>query len=165
MTTLFRTFSICIAAAFTLAAAGLAQAQGVGNTSADARAGIAKLVRGPVTVAGTAGPRQLQPGDALAADDRITTGDDGSASVVLRDGTVLVVGPKSTMEMRGFAFDSTTNEGNVAINLLRGSMRMVTGLIGKHRHDAVKLTTPTSTIGILGTDIIVAVEEPTAAAR
>ena len=37
--------------------------------------------------------------------------------------------------------------------------RMLTGLIGKTRPESVNITTPTSTIGVLGTDFIVQVPE------
>lgn len=130
-----------------------------------ARAGTVKLVNGSVVVQNSTGERPLQSGDALTAADRIVTGADSSASVVLRDGTVMVIGPSSRLELKAFSFDSTTHEGNLAVSVLRGTMRMVTGLIGKTRHDAVKVDTPTSTVGILGTDFIVEVEEPAAAGK
>lgn len=129
------------------------------------RAGTVKLVKGQVSVQNAGGERALQSGDALTAADRIVTGADSSASVVLRDGTVMVVGPASRLELKAFSFDSTTHEGNLAVSVLRGTMRMVTGLIGKNRHDAVKVDTPTSTVGILGTDFIVEVEDPAAAGK
>ena len=37
-------------------------------------------------------------------------------------------------------------------------MRMITGLIGKGHPEAVKINTPTSLIGVLGTDFIVKAE-------
>jgi ferric-dicitrate binding protein FerR (iron transport regulator) len=95
------------------------------------------------------------PGDALGAVDRIVTGPDSSASVVLRDDTTLVVGPSSRLDLKEFHFDGTTHEGGMLVSLLRGSMRMITGLIGKTNPDAVRVETQTATIGIRGTDFIV----------
>ena len=79
--------------------------------------------------------------------------------MVLRDGTVMVLGANSRMELKNFAFDATTYEGNVAVALMRGTMRMITGLVGKTRHDAVQVNTPTALIGIRGTDFIVEVDD------
>ena len=86
-------------------------------------------------------------------------GDNSAVSVVLRDGTTMVLGANSHVDLKNFTYDATTQEGNVLVSVLRGSMRMLTGLIGKTRPDAIKVTTPTSTIGILGTDFIVEVAE------
>lgn len=98
---------------------------------------------------------QLQPGDAVNPLEKIQTGPNGAASVRLRDGTVLVLGPRSQLDLKQFRFNTTTHEGNVMLSLLQGSMRMVSGLIAKKSPDAVRIDTPTATIGIRGTDFIV----------
>ena len=77
------------------------------------------------------------------------------ASLVLRDGTALVLGPDSRLDLKQFHFDSTTQDGGLLVSLLRGSLRMVSGLIGKTNPDAVRVDTQTATIGIRGTDFIV----------
>jgi hypothetical protein len=124
--------------------------------SAEPQAGFVKSVRGNVQLLSTAGtPRAANAGDALAAVDRILTGPDSSASVVLRDDTTLVVGPSSRLDLKEFHFNATTHEGGVLVSLLRGSMRMITGLIGKTNPDAIRVETQTATIGIRGTDFIV----------
>ncbi len=138
---------------FLLVAAGLTQAQ----TRTDIRAGTMKMVQGQTTVATPGGERELQPGDAVTTADRISTGANSGASFVLRDGTTMVLGANSHVELTNFAYDPTTQEGNVLVSVLRGTMRMLTGLIGKTRPESIKVITPTSTIGILGTDFIVQV--------
>ncbi|MDQ0026945.1 hypothetical protein J2X90_004772 [Variovorax paradoxus] len=142
-------------------AAALAQAQSpssapVAKPVAEPQAGFVKSVRGNVQLLSAAGTsRTASAGDALAAVDRIVTGPDSSASVVLRDDTTLMVGPSSRLDLKEFHFNSTTHEGGVLISLLRGSMRMITGLIGKTNPDAIRVETQTATIGIRGTDFIV----------
>ena len=78
-----------------------------------------------------------------------------AASLTLKDGTVLAVGPDSVMDLSEFAFNSTTQEGSMLVNLVRGSLRMATGLIAKLKPEQVKVTTPTTVIGVRGTDFIV----------
>lgn len=150
--------------------AGLAQAQTTPSAAAstavttatpvaakaDLQAGFVKSVRGNVQLLnGSGATRPANPGDAIGAVDRIVTGPDSSASVVLRDDTTLVVGPSSRLDLKEFHFDGTTHEGGMLVSLLRGSMRMITGLIGKTNPDAVRVETQTATIGIRGTDFIV----------
>ena len=123
---------------------------------ADIQAGFVKSVRGNVQLLnGSGATRPASPGDPVGAVDRIVTGPDSSASVVLRDDTTLVVGPSSRLDLKEFHFDATTHEGGMLLSLLRGSMRMITGLIGKTNPDAVRVETQTATIGIRGTDFIV----------
>ena len=145
-------------------AMSLAQAQTPAPPSAPAaptppaelQAGFVKSVRGNVQLLSAAGTaRTAAAGDALAVVDRIVTGPDSSASVVLRDDTTLVVGPSSRLDLKEYHFDATTHDGSILVSLLRGSLRMITGLIGKAHPDAIRVETQTATIGIRGTDFIV----------
>lgn len=134
----------------------LACAGALAQAPAAEHAGILKSVRGSVQLLNTDGTaRHARAGDAIAPIDRIVTEADSAASLVLRDGTTMVVGPSSRLDLKQFHFDSTTRDGGLLISLLRGSLRMVTGLIGKTHPDAVRVETQTATIGIRGTDFIV----------
>ena len=145
----FRT--IAAFAALVLATA-TASAQGA-NLSPSEHAGFVKSVRGDVQLLSAAGVmRPARSGDEVAPIERIVTGKDSAASVVLRDGTTLVVGPSSRLDLKEFA---TTQDGGMLVSLLRGTMRMISGLIGKTNPDAVQIETQTVTIGIRGTDSIV----------
>ncbi|HYP69741.1 MAG TPA: FecR family protein, partial [Variovorax sp.] len=97
-------------------------------------------------------------GDAVAATHKIETEAASGASVVLRDGTVLVLGPSSQLDLKQFSFDTTTQEGGLFVSLARGSLRMISGLLGK-RPETVRIDTQTATIGIRGTDFIVTSED------
>jgi hypothetical protein len=119
-------------------------------------AGILKSVHGDVKVLGPNGSvRTASSGDTVAPIDRIVTGPDSGASVVLRDGTRMVLGPSSRLDFKDFHFDSTTQEGGMFLSLLQGSLRMISGLIGKLHPDAVRVETPMAVIGIRGTDFII----------
>ncbi len=146
--------------ALAVASAGALAQSSAGNArsaiAASEHAGILKSVRGSVRLLGVDGSeRTARAGDAVAPIDRITTEADSAASVVLRDGTAIVLGPSSRLDMKQFHFDATTRDGGLLVSLLRGSLRMITGLIGKTHPDAVRIETPTATIGIRGTDFIV----------
>ncbi len=127
-------------------------------TPTDGRSGTFKSVQGDVTVVNGEERRAAVVGAGLHESERVLTGADGMTSLVLKDGTVLSIGNNSTFDLAKFQFDSTTNEGNVLVSLLRGSMRMVTGLIAKLKPEQVKVQTPTTVIGVRGTDFIVEVK-------
>ncbi len=124
-------------------------------TAGDNRLGTFKSVQGEVTVTRADGRRAAVVGDGIAAMDRLVTGANSAAAVTLKDGTVISLGPDSSLELEQFQFDSTTEEGNLAVRLLRGSLRMVTGLIAKLKPENVRVITPTTVIGVRGTDFIV----------
>lgn len=125
-------------------------------TPAPTHAGFVKSVRGAVQLRSVDGSlRAARSGDPMAATDQVVTDAASAASIVLRDGTALMVGPSSQFELKTFHFDATTQDGSVLVSLLRGSLRMITGLIGRTHPEAVRVDTQTATIGIRGTDFIV----------
>lgn len=124
-----------------------------------ADSGTAKVVRGDVRVerAGTSVP--LLVGDMVMEKDRIVVPADGSAGITLRDDTRISVGPRSTLVINGFSFDPKTQDGSVDTSILSGTMRYVTGLVGRLKPCAVRVATATATIGVRGTEFIVEVAD------
>jgi hypothetical protein len=143
-------------------ASATAEASAANSQEANAsHAGYLKSIHGTVRIVRPSGDARIaRTGDSLAASDRVETDADSGASVVMRDGTMMVVGPMSQLDLLQFSFDTTTHDGNVFVKLLRGSMRMVTGLIGKKNPEAIRVDTQTATIGIRGTDFIVTADGP-----
>jgi hypothetical protein len=126
------------------------------------QAGFVKTLKGTVQLFGpeaNAAARPALAGDLLLPGGRITTGPDSAASVVLRDGTTLVVGPSSQFELKAFSFDATTHDGSLLASLLKGSLRMITGLLGKSHPEAVRVETQFAFVGVRGTDFIVQADE------
>jgi ferric-dicitrate binding protein FerR (iron transport regulator) len=124
-------------------------------TPGDTRDGTFKTVRGEVTVMRQNTRIAAMVGAGLDSSDRIVTGPNSAAAITLKDGTVLSVGPDSSVDLKEFKFNSTTQDGNVLVNLARGTLRMATGLIAKVKPQNVKVTTPTTVVGVRGTDFIV----------
>ena len=148
--------STILAGLFLTGGMALAQAPATVSASIAPQAGFLKSVRGDVQLLSADGStRSAAAGDPVATVDRIVTGADAAASVVLRDGSALMIGPSSRLDVKEFHFDATTQDGGMLMSLLRGSLRMITGLIGKTNPDAVRIETQTATIGIRGTDFIV----------
>ncbi|MCK6391970.1 MAG: FecR domain-containing protein [Azonexus sp.] len=122
-------------------------------------AGIVKTLQGPVQIVRSGNPRDVTVGDPVQAGDRVLVGKGGSVGISMRDETLISLGPNSVFDIRAFAYNPTTREGEVDTSIIRGSLRYVTGLIGKLNPRAVKVSTPTATIGIRGTEFIVDVPD------
>ena len=113
--------------------------------------GKVERVQGTARISGNLGERNAQAQAAIEEGDRITT--ERGAEVVLRmkDGAVIAVRPSSSIEITNYRFDKSDSDNSV-INLFRGALRKVTGLIGKNNKDNVSVRTATATIGVRGTD-------------
>lgn len=123
----------------------------------DQRAGTLKTVVGDVHLGQGGAALAAQEGGGLRQADRIVTGRNASTTFTLKDGTVISVGPNSTLELAKVQFDTTTQEGSLMLSLLQGTIRVVTGWLGKLHPEQVKVITPTSVVGVRGTDFIVEV--------
>ena len=121
----------------------------------DARDGTIKTVQGDVSLLRGDAHITAVVGGPVLSSDRIQTGAHSATAITMMDGTVLSVGSSSLVELKSFQFNSTTEEGNLLVNLVYGTLRMTTGLLAKFKPEQVKVTTPTTVIGVRGTDFIV----------
>jgi hypothetical protein len=92
--------------------------------------------------------RVLRIGNDLQANERVTTLKQDRAHVVFLDNTSLTIGPNSEVVLDRFVFDPNRGVGEIGLSTVKGSMRVVGGLISKTSTITVK--SPTSTMGIRG---------------
>jgi hypothetical protein len=97
-------------------------------------------------------------GTHLQATDIVVTGADGSAGITFIDNSLLSVGPNSVLQIERYAFNSTTHEGVFDTTLSRGTLSVVSGKIAKQSPDAMKVRTPSSILGVRGTEFLVRTE-------
>lgn len=128
-----------------------------GAWAQELRSGTLKSVMGEVHVTKGDDRRVAAPGGGVTEMERIVTGPNGIAVLLLRDGTQLTVGPNSQVDLTRFQFDSTTQTGSLVVRVILGTIRMVTGVLGKLAPENVKVMTPSSTVSVRGTDFIVEV--------
>lgn len=121
------------------------------------RIGTLNKVDGPVYLERAGTSVLAESGAGLEASDRLRTTATGAVSATLRDGTVVVLGPGSVIELTRFLFDSTTEDGDFSALLIKGSLRLISGLIARVNPTHYKVHTPTTVISVRGTDFIVEV--------
>lgn len=109
------------------------------------------VLRGSATVTRSSDMIAITNGMALEVADRITTESKSRLQIILKDDTVVTIGPNST-----FVFDAYNYGGKddsvVKMRIDRGFFRSVTGKIGKIAPERFKVKTSSATIGIRGTD-------------
>ena len=98
--------------------------------------------------------RKMVDGASVYPGDIIETGAVSKGVLVFRDESRMTLGASTRFKVDTFVFDEKNpNEGKFFVSLLRGSMRALTGLIGKGNTRNVGFTTDTATIGIRGTGL------------
>jgi hypothetical protein len=89
---------------------------------------------------------------AILQGDTLITERETYARVKFVDNGEIVLRPGSEVAVSKYLYDDKDPKNDsVAISLVKGGLRAVTGLVGKRNHDAVNFDTPTATIGIRGT--------------
>lgn len=100
--------------------------------------------------------RLLSERSEVRQGDLITTERDSYAQVRFTDGGVMTLRPNTQVRLERYQFsEGQPDNDSFAISLLKGGLRKITGLIGKRgSREAFRLTTPTATVGIRGTDFV-----------
>jgi hypothetical protein len=115
---------------------------------------VTELVGTAQRIPDGAAPIALKNGDAINERDTVQTGENSGVVLRFEDGQRATIGASSRMTVNAYTYDlKDPAKSNVLLSLLTGSMRAITGLIGKSRPDKVAFRAGTATIGIRGTDV------------
>jgi len=114
-------------------------------------AGIAQFIAGDVNIRGADGKTDaLLKGKDIESGQAIVTGANGRAQVRFSDGGLISLQPNTEFKIASYVDKADPQQDRFLVDLLRGSMRAITGLIGKRNRANYKVTTTTATIGIRG---------------
>lgn len=123
------------------------------SPSSYASNGTVILAKGVVTATSAdKSSRVLAKGASIEEGDVINTAKKSFAVIRMLDNTKLTLKPGTTIAIGKFSVEKGKEEA--CINLVKGGLRTVTGLIGKRRPDSFQVDTPIASIGIRGTDFI-----------
>jgi hypothetical protein len=102
----------------------------------------------------TGAKRRVVDGASVYPGDTIETGPGTKVLLAFRDNSRLTLGSNTQFRVDSFVFDDKEpSEGRFLVTLLRGSLRALTGLIGKANNRNVGFATANATIGIRGTGL------------
>ena len=124
-------------------------------TWADSAAKALFVTGSPVVTAITGQVRPLLRGGELASGDLLNTAD-GRVQLRFTDGASMSLVPGSQFRIDAFRFSERGNGpgsgDGVAMTLIKGALRTVTGLLGKENYRQYRLETSVATIGVRGTE-------------
>jgi hypothetical protein len=120
--------------------------------------GQIKTTRGQVYVERDGQRIPAKPGMNVRASDTLVTGADGAAGVTFLDNTMISAGPSTVLQIERYRFNSTTHEGQFDASLKKGSLAVVSGKMVKQTPGSMRLRTPSSVMGVRGTEFVVRVD-------
>lgn len=94
--------------------------------------------------------RKLKAGSPVYLGDKVVTGEDGFVRLQMIDEAVLDLRCFSIMVIEEYALNTSSRRS--ILNLLQGSLKKVTGQIGKMTEDIYELRTPVASVGVRGTE-------------
>lgn len=97
---------------------------------------------------------QLLVGSKLMAGDRIRTGSDGVAILVFSDEGRISLRADSELLIRHYEIDPTGVKTRIEIELIKGTVRQISGNASRAQPDRYRLNTPVAVIGVRGTDFL-----------
>jgi hypothetical protein len=110
-------------------------------------------LRGRLAVRTPAGANQTAKlGSYINVGETLKTEQGAMAVIVFSDNSRVTLQPDSELALQRYRYDKKSPQGNESLlQLVRGGLRVVTGLIGKVSPQAYKVSTPVATMGVRGT--------------
>lgn len=107
-----------------------------------------------------AGTKQtLQIGDKLRERDTLETDKEATLGVILRDDTVISLGPETRISVDSFIFDPAEGRLGIATSMTKGTVAYLAGKIVKLAPESARFETPLATLGIRGTRFVAGVQD------
>ena len=125
------------------------------NAPAFAAAGRIQFVAGEAKILNDKQiERGAKKGEVVDQGDTIVTSSTGSVQVVLEDGGLLAVRPDTQLRIDAYVYSGKPDDKNNKsfFSLAKGAFRSITGVIGQTNKQAYRVSTPSATMGIRGTD-------------
>ena len=120
--------------------------------------GQIKTAKGAVHVEREGKSIPAAPGMHVRASDKLVTGADGAVGVTVLDNTMISAGPSTVFEIERYRFNSTTHDGEFEASLKKGSLAVVSGKMVKQTPGSMRVRTPSSVMGVRGTEFLVRVD-------
>jgi hypothetical protein len=100
--------------------------------------------------------RTLATGDDVVQEEIIAVGSDSIGEIMLRDETKVALGPGARLVLNRFVYDPNRTSGAIALDLIKGGFRFITGVAAKPLY---LIRTPTAVVTVRGTIFDVYIEE------
>lgn len=121
--------------------------------------GEVKLAKGTAYIERGAERIAVRAGMPVQQSDKVITGADGTVGITFSDNSLLSIGPESRFAIDHYVFDTTTHAGQFDSTLSKGTVAVVSGKMVKQSPESMRIRTPSSIMGVRGTEFVVKVSD------
>jgi hypothetical protein len=100
----------------------------------------------------------LAVGSKIFEGDMVVTDTDGMVGITFNDGSMLTLGPDGKVVVDNYLFNLSEKKLTFLSQVLKGTVTFMSGAINKIAPGSVRFKTPTATLGLRGTKIIIEVD-------
>jgi hypothetical protein len=129
-----------------------------GRTGELERIGLVKTVQTSATILRQGKESALQKDAEIYEGDSIFTDSDGSVGITFNDGSMLTLGSSAEVKIDTYLFNLREHKFSFLTEVLKGTVVFISGAINKLAPGSIRLKTPTATLGMRGTKVIVDVD-------
>jgi hypothetical protein len=151
---IFNVILCCSALSQSAIAVETPQCEAIATGKVSYQLGTVIRIKGEVTALAvyTGTTRRLQQGSPIFVGEKVHAAATGEAVIKTDDEGYVAIRPNSEFVTKRFVAQGNKKTDSMVLQLLTGSMRILTGWIGKLNPDANRIITPSATIGVRGTD-------------
>jgi len=120
--------------------------------------GLVKTASGEAFIVRDGRRLEAHPGLDLMLGDQLSTGKTGALGVILRDDTVISLGPATQTRLEQFVYEPAQGHLALVLRVTRGLIEYLSGKISKLAPGSVRIETPVATLGIRGTHLLARIE-------
>lgn len=126
--------------------------------SSDGTIGLVNEVKGSAFVVRDGQQEAALKDFKLKINDTLKTGPDATIGVIFNDETVMSIGANSELTLDEYVFNPTESRFSFVVKMIRGTAAYMSGLIAKISPESARFITPSASIGIRGTKMVIQVE-------
>ena len=123
---------------------------GGGASAQDGQVALVKVVDGEAFTLRNDQRDAVGVGQPIFVADVVET-EAGSVGLTFKDGTRISIGPNSRVQFTEFAYAPAEGSLAFVVDVFRGTLLYISGVIAKLSPDAVKVRTPVATVAVRGT--------------
>jgi hypothetical protein len=142
------------------------------HARAEAACGKFDVSKGDVKVKRAGKESPAPQGSQICSGDEVVTGDEGRAKIVMDDGNVLNISPKSNIVLEKYEYNPTENKKKVLLNVLKGKVRAATARENMYNDksddgqaNTFQVKTKSAVAGVRGTDFLTGFDPSTSKAE
>ena len=120
--------------------------------------GIIQTLKGTASIERDGRDLRAIAGQHIYVNDILRTGKEGSMGIVLKDNTILCLGPKSELAVDEYVYVPKDKKLSMLTRMVTGTVEYIAGTIGRLAPKSVRFETPMAILGIRGTRFLVKIE-------